>query len=88
MPARRKFLRSAAAEANRTRALVTRYALSYPAVRFALRVEDSEALASTGSGDTREAVAAVYGADVAEAMLELAPGVAGRRRTGGREFRE
>ena len=73
VPARRKFLRSAAAEANRTRALVTRYALSYPAVRFNLRVEDSEALASTGSGDTREAVAAVYGADVAEAMLELTP---------------
>ena len=73
VPARRKFLRSASAEANRAQALVSRYALSYPAVRFSLRVEDSEALASTGSGDAREAVAAVYGADVAEAMLELVP---------------
>ena len=73
VPARRKFLRSASAEANRAQALVSRYALSYPAVRFSLRVEDSEALASTGSGDAREAVAAVYGAEVAEAMLELVP---------------
>ena len=73
VPARRKFLRSASAEASRTQALVDRYTLAYPAVRFGLRVEDREVLASTGSGDAREAVAAVYGADVAEAMLELAP---------------
>ena len=73
VPARRKFLRSASAEAGRAQALVSRYALSYPAVRFGLRVDDSEALASTGSGDSREAVAAVYGAEVAEAMLELVP---------------
>ena len=73
VPARRKFLRSASAEASRTQALVDRYTLAYPAVRFGLRVEDREVLASAGSGDAREAVAAVYGADVAEAMLELAP---------------
>ena len=72
VPARRKFLRSASAEASRAQALVSRYALSYPAVRFSLRVDDSEALASTGSGDMREAVAAIYGASVAEAMLEIA----------------
>ena len=62
VPARRKFLRSASAEASRTQALVDRYTLAYPAVRFGLRVEDREVLASTGSGDAREAVAAVYGA--------------------------
>ena len=78
VPARRKFLRSPSAEASRTRALVTRYALSYTAVRFGLRVEDREVLSSTGSGDAREAVASVYGADVAEAMLELAPPDGGR----------
>ena len=72
VPARRKFLRSAAAEAGRTQTLVARYTLAYPTVRFSMRVEDSEVIVSTGSGDAREAVAAVYGAAVAEAMLELA----------------
>ena len=72
VPVRRKFLRSAAAEAGRTQTLVARYTLAYPTVRFSMRVEDSEVIVSTGSGDAREAVAAVYGAAVAEAMLELA----------------
>ena len=72
-PARRKFLRSAATETSRIRALMIRYALAYPEKRFRLSVEGSEALATTGSGDLREAVAAVYGLDTAQGMLEIAP---------------
>ena len=72
VPARRKFLRSPATEASRAQTLVARYTLAYPGVRFILTVEDSEVFTSTGSGDTREAIAAVYGASVAEEMLELA----------------
>ena len=70
-PARRKFLRSAATETSRIRALMIRYALAYPEKRLRLSVEGSEALATTGSGDLREAVAAVYGLDTAQGMLEI-----------------
>ena len=72
-PARRKFLRTTATEVSRVQSVVSRYALAYPEVRFQLVVEGSTSLSSSGSGDLREAVASVYGREVAEAMLELAP---------------
>ena len=70
-PARRKFLRSVATEASRVQTLVTRYALAYPEVRFRLLADGSQGFASAGSGDLKEAVLAVYGAEVAGAMVEL-----------------
>ena len=70
-PARRKFLRSVATEASRVQTLVTRYALAYPEVRFRLVADGSQGFASAGSGDLKEAVLAVYGAEVAGAMVEL-----------------
>ena len=73
-PARRKFLRSPAAEATRVQSLVTRFALAYPEVRFELVVDGSTALSCAGSGELRQAIADVYSANVAEAMLELGQG--------------
>ena len=70
-PARRKFLRTAATEASRIQALVARCALAYPSVRFSLATERGSVFSSPGSGGLREAVAAVYGPEAAEAMLEL-----------------
>jgi DNA mismatch repair protein MutL len=72
-PARRKFLRSPASEANAIATVVTHYALAYPHVRFTLTLDGREALRTDGSGDLRDAVAAVYGADTAGAMLEVRP---------------
>ena len=51
--------------------LATRYALAYPSVRFRLSVDGSDVFSSLGSGDTREVVSDVYGAGVAQAMLDL-----------------
>ena len=70
-PARLKFLRSTATETSRVQTLVTRYALAYPEVRLQLKVENSEAFSSSGSGDLREVVSAVYGLEIAQAMLEI-----------------
>ena len=70
-PARRKFMRSAAAESSRIQAVVSRYALAYPAVRFELTLDGRVAVSTTGSGDLREVLADVYGANVAHAMLEV-----------------
>ena len=70
-PARLKFLRTAATEGSRIQALVTRYSLAYPGVRFQLTIDGSLAFSSPGSGSLREAIAAVYRAEIGEAMLEI-----------------
>ena len=70
-PARRKFLRSPASETNAVVAVVSHYALAYPEVRFALLLDGRQGLQTPGSGDLRDAVAAVYGVDVAAAMLAV-----------------
>ena len=70
-PARRKFLRTPGSETGRIQLVVTRYALAYPEVRFRLTVDGAEVFACAGSGVLREAVAAVYTRQTAEAMLEL-----------------
>ncbi len=73
-PARRKFLRSPSTEANQIASVVSHYALAYPAVRFSLTLDGRQVLLTSGSGELRDAIAAVYGADVAAAMLPVRPG--------------
>ena len=73
-PARRKFLRTPASEAGALAAVVTHYALAYPEVRFSLALDGRQGLATTGSGYLRDAVSAVYGAEIAAAMLEVLHG--------------
>jgi DNA mismatch repair protein MutL len=70
-PARLKFLRSGASEAGHIAAVVSHYALAYPEVSFTLRLDGRLSLQTTGGGNLREAVAAIYGAQVASAMLSL-----------------
>ncbi len=72
-PARRKFLRSANAERTHVQMVISHYAMAYPEVAFEFAAERGRGLSSPGNGDLRDAVAAVHGARVAEAMLELSP---------------
>ena len=71
VPARRKFLRTAATETSHIQNMVTRYALAYPEVRFALNTGRSDLL-TPGSGSLREAIAAIHSLNVAENMLDVA----------------
>ncbi len=71
VPARLKFLKTERAERRQIDALVSRYALAYPEVRFRLTHDGREALQSTGSGDRREALIALYGPEAARQMLGL-----------------
>jgi DNA mismatch repair protein MutL len=70
-PARRKFLKTEATESSRIHALLTRYAMAYPEVRFRLMSKGARKFETSGSGELREVVAAVYSLEVAEALLEL-----------------
>ncbi len=83
IPARRKFLRSAAAEAGRIHTVVTQLALANPEVRFQLLVNGKESFASPGNGSLRDALAQVYGSDTVDAMLEMSGADAEGRRTWG-----
>ena len=71
LPARRKFLRTPANEANAIAAVVSHYALAYPEVRFSLTLDGRQSFGTPGSGDLRDAVAAVYGLETAAAMLAV-----------------
>ena len=71
LPARRKFLKSNAAETSRVHDLVARYALAYPDVRLQLIVDGRPVINSPGSGKPREILLELYGAEVAAGMLEV-----------------
>ncbi|MBN1147531.1 MAG: DNA mismatch repair endonuclease MutL, partial [Anaerolineales bacterium] len=71
VPARLKFLKTDSTERRLIDNLVTRYALSYPQVRFHLRQEGRPALQTSGNGERREVLAALYGAETARQMLEV-----------------
>ena len=73
LPARRRFLSSTNAEQTRIHRVVAHYAMAYPEVGFELSPDRGRSFSSPGSGDLRDAVSAVHGRQVAEAMLEIAP---------------
>jgi DNA mismatch repair protein MutL len=71
VPARLKFLKTDATERRAIDALMTRYALAYPQVRFRLSHGTQTTLQTAGDGDRRAILAALYGVDTARAMLEV-----------------
>jgi DNA mismatch repair protein MutL len=71
VPARLKFLKQDLTERRQIDALVTRYALAYPAVRFNLLHDGAAVLQTSGNGDRREVLANLYGVETARQMLEV-----------------
>ncbi|MEZ0396966.1 MAG: DNA mismatch repair endonuclease MutL [Anaerolineales bacterium] len=71
VPARLKFLKQDVTERRAIDALVTRYALAYPQVRFRLTEGSSLSLQTAGDGERRAILAALYGVEVARQMLEV-----------------
>jgi DNA mismatch repair protein MutL len=82
VPARLKFLKSDTTERRAIDVLVTRYALAYPGKRFKLSEGKSVVLQTSGDGDRRSILAALYGVDVAKQMLEIQSEEEGFRLTG------
>ncbi|MCY4581326.1 MAG: DNA mismatch repair endonuclease MutL [Chloroflexi bacterium] len=71
IPARLKFIRSASAETARVRQTVDHLAMAHPHVQFTLKTDGRVQLATSGNGSQRDAVAAVHGAELAQAMIEV-----------------
>lgn len=71
VPARLKFLKSDVTERRAIDALMTRYALAYPQVRFHVRQDANLALQTAGDGDRRAILAALYGVEIARQLLEV-----------------
>jgi DNA mismatch repair protein MutL len=71
VPARLKFLKSDATEVAAIKDVVGALALLHLHVRFHLTIDARVAVSTTGDGDRRRAIAAVFGAPVAAEMLEM-----------------
>ena len=71
VPARRKYLKQTATEFAHVNTVVTSYALANPDVAVTLEHDGRETFATNGTGDLRETVLAVYGREVAEAMIDV-----------------
>ncbi len=70
-PARLKFIRSPGSESTQVTSVISHYAMAYPEVRFALVVDGRATLQTPGAGSLTDAIAAVYGAEVAAAAIEI-----------------
>jgi len=71
VPARLKFLKSAATENSHIANVVSQYALAFPEVRFSLTLDGRVSFRTPGSGNLLDSLAEVYGAGLAGDMIEL-----------------
>ncbi len=71
VPARLKFLKKEATERKHVSALISRYAMAYPHVRFRLVMEGREALQTPGSSDLRDVLIQVYGIETVSQMIPV-----------------
>jgi DNA mismatch repair protein MutL len=70
-PARLKFLKSVNTENSHIAHLVSQYALAFPEVKFSLVLDKRPSLRTSGNGDLREVVNAIYGSEAAQRMLKV-----------------
>ncbi len=70
-PARLKFQKSKTTELSHIVDIVSKFILSNPQISFSLKSDGGEVLSSVGSGNLLDAVASVYGADMAKAMIKI-----------------
>jgi DNA mismatch repair protein MutL len=71
VPARLKFLKTAATEKRLIDEFITRYALAYPQVRFRLTHDNRISFQTTGNGSVQDVLLAIYGPDTARDLLEI-----------------
>lgn len=73
VPARLKFLRQPSTEAAYVTRLIGAYACHRSDIRWTLTIDGRRAISTPGTGDDGDAALGVYGAELTEEMLPLAP---------------
>jgi len=81
VPARLKFLRRDATERKHIDALVTRYAMAYPGLRFVLENDGRLSFRSPGSGALLDVLIEVYGLEAAQQMIAVDSSLGARSAT-------
>lgn len=71
VPARRKFLKSATTEAGYINELVNRFAVARSDVSFTLNIQGRTVLHTSGNGNRKDAVYAVFGREIAENLIPV-----------------
>lgn len=71
VPARLKFLKRDSTERQNNEGFILRYALAYPMVQFIYNQDSKTLLQTSGSGDRKETLSAVYGVEFARQMMEV-----------------
>lgn len=71
VPARLKFLKSDATERAQVETLISRYALAYSSIRWQLQSGSKTLLQTTGNGNYREILSAIYGLEMARQFIEI-----------------
>ena len=70
-PARKKFLKSQVAESGRIRALVQKYAMICPSISFNLQQDRGRNFITSGSGNPKDVMGAIYGREFASNMIVI-----------------
>ncbi len=70
-PARRKFLKSPVTEGNHVYETIVRLALSHPEISFCFRNEHRQVFMTSGNGDLREVVLALFGRDFSRRLIDI-----------------
>lgn len=70
-PARLKYMRSPQSELSHVVDVVNRLSLAHPRISFTLIHEDKQLLQTSGQGDLRQVLAAIYGLTTARKMVEV-----------------
>jgi DNA mismatch repair protein MutL len=78
-PARLKFLKSDTTELGQCLEVVSKYAICYPYVSFTMVHNGQQAVRTSGSGDMLEAIADVWGRDMARSLAEVDNEIGGMR---------
>lgn len=78
-PARLKFLKSDATELGALMDVLSKYAIARPHIAFRVTHGGQSALVTDGSGDMLQAIAGVWGRDIARGLAEVDHGTAGIR---------
>ncbi len=71
VPARLKFIKTKTTENSYIANVVSQYALAYPEVNFAMFIDGRESLKTPGTGSLVDSINAVYGMEIASAMLPV-----------------